>query len=111
MLTSDERTLKCCGYKIKLGLEKARLVIVEVLFVDGRLLGFDLLLGIDVIKELRGVHLTKSGKARFGNPNKCAAISINEPDFSVMFNWSTKAWTASWKWVSGHLPTELTNRV
>ena len=28
-----------------------------------------------------------------------------------MFNQNTKAWTASWKWASGHLPTELSNRV
>ena len=28
-----------------------------------------------------------------------------------MFDWNTKAWIASWKWVSGHSPTELANRV
>ena len=72
-------------------------MIVEVLFVDGRLLGFDLLLGIDMIKELEGMHLTESGEVRFGNLNKCAAISIDKPDFSVTFNQNTKAWTALWK--------------
>ena len=41
----------------------------------------------------------------------CADILINEPDFSVTFDWSTKAWTLSWKWASGHSPTELANRV
>ena len=97
--------------QIKLGLEQARPVIVEVMLVNGRWLRFDLLLGIDTIKELRGVHLTESGEARFGNPNKCAAISIDKPDFSVTFNRNTKAWTASWKWASGHSPTELANRV
>ena len=99
------------GYgKIKLGLEQARPVIVKVLVLGGWLLGFDLLLGIDAIKELGGVHLTKSGEVHFGNPKKCATISIDEPDFSVTFDWNTKAWTASWKWVSGHSPTELANR-
>ena len=102
----------CFGYgKIKLGLEQARLVIIEVLVVDERLLGFDLLLGIDAIKDLGGMHLTKSGEARFRNPNRCAAILINEPNFSETFHRSTKAWTASWKWASGHSSTELANRV
>ena len=68
-------------------------------------------LGFDVIKELGSVHLTKSSEARFGNPNKCAAILIDEPNFSVTFNQNTKAWTASWKWVTGHSPTGLANRV
>ena len=90
--TADGRTLKCRGYsKIKLALKQASPMIVEVLVIDRQLLGFDLLLGIDVIKELRGVHLTESGEACFRNPNRCAAISINEPDFSVTFDWSTKA--------------------
>ena len=30
---------------------------------------------------------------------------------SVTFDWNTKTWTASWKWASGHLPTELANRI
>ena len=106
VLTANGRTLKCHGYgKIKLGLEWAQPVIVEVLVVDRRLLGFDLLLRIDVIKELGGVHLTESGEVHLRNPNRCAAISIDEPNFS------TKAWTASWKWVSSHSPTELGYRV
>ena len=112
VLTADGRTLKCRGYgKIKLGLERTRVVIVEVLFVDGRLLGFDLFQGTDAIKELGNVHLTESGEARFGNPNRCAAISIDKRDFSVMFDRSTKAWTALWKWASGHSPSELAKRV
>ena len=101
VLTAADRALKYHGYG----------KIVEVLVVDGKLLGCDLLLGIDVIKELGSVHLTESDVAHFGNPNKCAAISIDELDFSVTFDWSTKAWMASWKWASGHLPTELANRV
>ena len=112
VLTADGRTLTCRRYcKIKLCFEQARPVIVEVLDVDERLLGFDLLQGIDAIKELGGLHLTESGEASFGNPNKCAAISIEETDFSTTFDRNPKAWAASWKWVSGHSPTELANRV
>ena len=112
VLTTNRKILKCHGYgKIKLGLDGARPVIVEVLLRDEQLLGFDLLLGIDAIKELGGVHLTEFGEACFGNTNRCASISIDEPDFSVTFDRNTKAWTAVWKWVSGHSPTELANRV
>ena len=112
VLTADRRTLNCCGYgKIKLGFEQARPVIVEVLVVDGLMLGFDLLLEIDAIKVLNGVHLTESGKARFGNPNRCAPISIDKPNISVTFDRSTKAWTALWKWTSDHSHKVLANRV
>ena len=112
VLTADRRTMKCRGYgKIKLGLERTWPMIVEVLVVDRHLLGSDLLLGIDAIKELRGMHLTELGEVHFGNPNRCATIAINEPDFSVIFDQNTKAWTASWKWASDHSPTELANRL
>ena len=92
VLTTDRRTLKCCRYgKIKLGLEQVQPVIVEVLIADRQLLEFDHLPGIDVIKELGGVHLTELDEVRFGNLNRCATILIDKPNFSVTFDWSTKA--------------------
>ena len=44
-------------------------VDIEALVVDKQLLGFDLLLGIDAIKELGGVYLMESGKAHFRGLN------------------------------------------
>lgn len=72
---------------------------IEALIVDRQLLGYAIILRIDAIKELGGVHLTRSGVVRFpdGNLNWCAGISINEPNFSVTFDKNNKAWTASWK--------------
>ena len=84
---------------------------VEILIVDGQLLHFDLLFGIAMIKVLGGVHRTESSEACFGNLNRCATISINEPNLSVMFNQNKKVWTVSWKWVSGHSPSNLMNSV
>ena len=78
---------------------------------DKQLLGFDLLLGINAIKLLGGVYLTESGEARFGGLNSCAAISINEPDFSVTHDRRNKEWTASWKWANNCSPNELSNSV
>lgn len=43
--------------------------------------------------------ITKSGDVRFPEEDilQCAAISINEPDFSVQFDHQKKVWIASWK--------------
>ena len=86
-------------------------VDIEALVVDKLLLGFDLLLRINAIKELGGVYQTESGEARFGGLNRCAAISINEPDFSDTYDRSNKEWTASRTWANGHSPSELSNSV
>ena len=86
-------------------------VDMEALVVDKQLLDFDLLLGIDAIKEHSGVYLMESGEVCFGGLNRRAAISIDEPDFSVTYDHSNKEWTASWKWVNGCSPSELSNSV
>ena len=86
-------------------------VDIEALVVDKQLLGFDLLLGIGAIKELGGVYLTESGEAHFEGLNRCAGISIDEPDFSVTYDRRNKEWTASWKWANGRSPSELSNSV
>ena len=89
VLTADGRTLNCRGYgKIKVEVGQVPAVNIEALVVDKQLLGFDLQLGIDAIKELGDVYLTESGEARFGGLNRCAAISIDKPDFSVTYDCS-----------------------
>ena len=112
VLTTDGRTLNCQGYgRIKVEVGQVLAVNIEALVVDKQLLGFDLLLGIDTIKELGGVYLTESGEAHFGGLNRCAGISIDEPDFSVKYDRSNKEWTASEKWANGRSPSELSNSV
>ena len=106
VLTANGRTLNCRGYgKIKVEVDRVPAVEIEALVVDKQLLGFDFLLGIDAIKLLGGVYLTESGL------NRCAAISINEPDFSVTYDRRNKEWTASWKWANDRSPNELRNSV
>ena len=112
VLTADGRTLNCRGYsKIKVEVGQVPAVDMEALIVDKQLLGFDLLLGIDAIKEFGGVYLTESGELRFGGLNGCVAVSVDEPDFSVTYDRSNKEWTASWKWGNGHTRSELYNSV
>ena len=97
VLKADGRTLNYRGYgKIKVEVGQVPAVDIEALVVDKQLFGFDLPLGIDAIKELGGVYLTESGEARFGGLNRCAAISIDESDFSVTYDCRNKEWTASW---------------
>ena len=66
-----------------------------MLVVNSSLLGFDMRLGMDIIRMLGGVRIDQS---RTG-PHACAAIRIEEPDFSAEFDEKTRAWTASWKWL------------
>ena len=112
VLTADRRTLNSRGYgRIKVEVGQVPAVDIEALVVDKQLLGFDLLLGINAIKELGGVYLTESGEACFGGLNRCAAISIDELDFSMTYDRSNKEWTASWKWANDHSPIELSYSV
>ena len=104
--------MNCQGNgRIKVEVGQVPAVDTEALVIDKQQLGFDLLLGIDAINELSGVYLTESGEARFGGLNRCAANSIDKPDFSVTYDHSNKEWTASWKWANGHSPSELSNSV
>ena len=112
VLTADGRTWNCQGYgRIKVEVGQVPAVDIEALVVDKQLLGFDLLLGIDSIKELNGVYLTESGEARFKGLKRCAAISVNKLDFSMTYDHSNKEWTASWKWANSCSPSELSNSV
>lgn len=72
---------------------------LEILVVEGKLLGFNPLWGFDTIKKLGRVHLTELGEANFlaENLHKCATIKIDELDSSAVFNQWKNKWTTSWK--------------
>ena len=69
-----------------------RPIDVAVLTVDEILLGFDLLLGFDVIKTLGGVCVTSDGTVRFPQLSRlfCATITINEPDNHAKYDQNRK---------------------
>lgn len=62
-------------------------IIVTFLVVYSKLLGFNLILRKDIIRKLDGVQITSSGKAVFSRRTLpiCAALKIDEPDFSANF--------------------------
>ena len=96
---------------VELCVKNSNPIKIHVLVVDSKLLGFDILLRIDIIKQLGGVYITELGKIRFFNQPICAAIEINELDFGAKFNQHTKVWTASWKWLDRHPHECLKNSV
>ena len=62
----DGRTLKSRGYgRIKLDVSIAEPIHIDTLIIEGQLLGFELLFGIDAIIKLGRVYITKSGEVRF----------------------------------------------
>ena len=103
----------CCGIRlvhVSIGTKHA--FTIEPLVVGGHLLGFDLFLGLDTIKQLGGVTVTCAGGVTFlqcDRPN-CAAITITEPDLNAEYDEITQRWIASWKWAGDQPPVTLTNR-
>ena len=69
----------------------------DVLAMNSLLLGFNMRIGMDMIRMLGGVHIDQSGDVIFSRTQQhaCAAIRIEQLDFSAEFNEKTRAWTAS----------------
>ena len=85
---------------------------IEALVALKKPLSFDLLLGYDAIRALGGVHITQAGAVQFQEKTPvCAALRIDQPNFSVEFDLHQKAWTASWRWSGNQEPAKLWNRV
>ena len=89
----------CCNDgMVTVSTEEGSSAKISVLVVRGKPLGFDLLLGIDTIKALGGMVDGPTGLVQLGNKEivKCAAISINEPDFTATFNHRSQAGPGLW---------------
>lgn len=98
VLTVDGNTLRCCGVRVVwLGISNRPSVDIETLVVDKELLGFDLLLGLDAIKQLAGMSMTSTGEVKLPQCHKpiCTAITINELDFQAKFDTNRWIWIAS----------------
>ena len=68
--------------------------MTNMLVVNSKPLGFDLLLGMDVIKKLGGVHIDEGGKAHFAEVALAlgATIELEQPDLRAEFDQRTKLW-------------------
>ena len=113
VLTVGKGALRCCGVGyVQLDIGSGCPIDVEVLVADGKLLGFDLLLGFDIIKKLGGVYMTRDGTVSFPQLDRpvCVAITIDKPDFHAEFDQNKKIWVVSWKWSENQTPPELENK-
>ena len=84
----------------------------NVLEVNSKPLGFNLLLGMNVMKKLGGMHIDEGGKAHFAEVAHTlgATIKLEQPDFCTEFDQSNKSWTVSSKWSGDQPPEKLYNR-
>ena len=66
---------------------------MNMLVVNSKPLGFDLFLGMDIIKKLCGVHIDKGGKAHFAEAAHTLGVTIEleQPDFRAEFDQRTKS--------------------
>ena len=113
VFTVGEGALRCCGIgHVQLDVGSGCPIDVEVLVADRKLLGFNLLLGFDIIKQLGGVYMTREGTVSFPQLDRpvCTAITINKPDFHAEFDQNKKIWVVSWKWSENQTPPELENK-
>ena len=76
VLTVGGSTLLCWGVGLVwLSMNNRSFIDIEVLIIDEELLGFDLLLWLDIIKHLGGMFMTSSGEVKFSLHDEpiCAA--------------------------------------
>ncbi|KHJ39815.1 zinc knuckle [Trichuris suis] len=82
---------------------------------DRRPLGLDFVLGMSAIRLLGGVLVNSQGHVQF-NPFSSATCAgadtvmrIDEKDFVVTYEPTSRSWTAAWKWANGGGPEVLKN--
>ena len=114
ILTASRKCLLSNGVgSITLTMTNRSPLKMNMLVVNIKPLGFDLLLGMDVIKKLGCVYINEGGKAHFAEVAHTlgAIIELEQPDFRAEFDQRIKSWTVSWKWSSDQPPEKLYNRV
>ena len=111
--TISGETRTCCGVgAVNIRTRTGNSANVEALVVLEKLLSFDLLLGYDAIRALGGVHIMQTEAVQFQEKTPvCAALRIDQPDFSVKFDQHQKAWTTSWRWSGNQELAKLRNGV
>ena len=103
----------CCGESVvQIGIGNGPSVAVRALVVDEALFGYDLLLGLNAIRQLGGMTMSDTGEVKFPQRERlmCAAITLDEPDFHAKYE-TKRVWTTSWKWAGDQPPVSLKNRL
>ena len=85
VMTIGGMSRPCCGVgMVTIGTEGGNPAKISLMVVHGKPLGYDLLLRIDAIRAWGGIAVWPSGQIWFSSSlvPKCAAITINKPDFT-----------------------------
>ena len=104
----------CCGESmVQIGIGNGPSVAVQALVVDEDLFGYDLLLGLNAIRQLGGMTMSDTGEVKFSQHERlmCTAITLDESDFHAEYDEAKHVWTASWKWSGDQPPVSLKNRL
>ena len=92
VITIGGLSCPCCGVRmVTVSTEEGSPAKISVLVVRGRPLGFDLLLGIDAIKALRGIAVEPSGQIQIGDKRVAKLITISKSDFIATFDHQSRA--------------------
>lgn len=74
--------------------------------------GYDMLIGMDAISQLGGVHVTSDGKAQFAGVENhhvaASAVQLCDKDYQIKF--ADGVWSARWVWSEGDSGPVLKNQ-
>ena len=109
MMTIGGISHPCCSDRmVTVSTEEGSSAKISLLVVRGKPA-----VGDQRYKSIGNMVVGPTGLVQLGNKEivKCAAISINEPNFTTTFNHRSRAWTVAWKWSERRTPEAQDNRV
>ena len=121
-VSGQKQSCEGVGY-IRLQVHDNEPVEVDAFVTNFKPLGFECILGLNGIRSLGGVTILPSPDVHFGplvsddgrdleGRLVCAAtMEVDEPDFTVVYDDSRRAWTVVWKWAGDCEPDALRNTV
>ena len=113
VMTINGLSQTCCGEgTLTISDEKGDIAETDVLVMQDKPFGYDLLLGIDAIRAFGGVMITAAEGVTLGRGKEVfVAIYIEEKHFYATFDNEERAWTARWKWATNEAPDQLCNTI
>ena len=99
--------------RVQLCTESGQSAEVDVLVLDDKPMGIEMILGVPSISALGGVSIGSPSDVKFCGKAKVAddSLVVDAPDFVVRFDADERAWIMSWKWENGTEPVCLPNSV
>ena len=94
--------LECCGTgSAVVEVSGGSRATLEIVVVNRRPLGVDMVLGVAGISALGGVTVLSPTEVRFCGAACRVPLNVDAPDFGVCFDAVERKWTVAWKWADG----------